>query len=617
MNVLRLLFERRDARKIRPHFDAAFYLRENADVREAGIDPVRHFVRHGWREGRDPRADFSTQGWLADHPELLASGQNPFLHYLSGKGRSAGRKPTAAEIARVIDEAFDPVFYLEHNPDVADAGMDPLRHYIRHGWKEGRNPSAAFSTAYYLGTNPDVRAAGLNPLWHYIVAGRAEGRHPVSPGGEKLEVLSALPTLEEEVAEWKARTPAPDPGDPARLAGAIGAAAAGQGRLVVAISHDDHRRHPGGIQICLRLEERDAEKAGIGFLHLRPHQPLMRLADPDAPDERLLVASIEGKTLGAFDPDDVIAALQGAAEVRSFGIVIHSLLGHAPEVVERLLDLKAFDRCLFWAHDHFAICPGYTLQRNAIAYCGAPDVDSPACGICRYGEERTRHLPRIAQLLERPDVELVAPSRWQADFLAARAPHDPGPIHALPHATLEPFEAHAADRDGPVSVAFCGTTARHKGWSEFLKAAETLRSDPGFRFLYFGLDAVPPFVERHEVDVSDDAPDAMVDALAAAGVDLVMLWAHWPETFSFVAHEAVAAGAAVVTTDISGNVAALVRETTRGAVLDIDTEPAEWLTSEAAGDLIRRVRATPVRAGLSRSRKSLAFLETAEARASA
>ena len=51
---------------------------------------------------------------------------------------------------------FDPAYYLDRNPDVRRAGLDPLQHFLNHGWTEGRDPSAGFSTAGYLAANPDV-----------------------------------------------------------------------------------------------------------------------------------------------------------------------------------------------------------------------------------------------------------------------------------------------------------------------------------------------------------------------------------------------------------------------------------------------------------------------------
>ena len=71
---------------------------------------------------------------------------------------------------------FDQVWYLNNNPDVAAAGINPIRHYLSHGAREGRNPSPEFSTHDYLIHNPDVAAAGINPLVHFVLYGVAEGR---------------------------------------------------------------------------------------------------------------------------------------------------------------------------------------------------------------------------------------------------------------------------------------------------------------------------------------------------------------------------------------------------------------------------------------------------------
>lgn len=58
---------------------------------------------------------------------------------------------------------FDPSYYLASYPDVRLMGLDPLRHYLNRGWKEGRDPSAGFSASGYLAANPDVAQAGHNP----------------------------------------------------------------------------------------------------------------------------------------------------------------------------------------------------------------------------------------------------------------------------------------------------------------------------------------------------------------------------------------------------------------------------------------------------------------------
>lgn len=71
---------------------------------------------------------------------------------------------------------FDRDWYLERYPDVASEGVDPVRHYIELGWREGRDPGPQFSTTAYLKSNADVASLGANPLLHYIEHGHSEAR---------------------------------------------------------------------------------------------------------------------------------------------------------------------------------------------------------------------------------------------------------------------------------------------------------------------------------------------------------------------------------------------------------------------------------------------------------
>ena len=72
---------------------------------------------------------------------------------------------------------FDVEYYLRTYPDVRQTDIDPVWHYCRHGWREGRNPSVQFDTNFYLNTYSDVKEAGVNPLVHYVRYGKKEGRN--------------------------------------------------------------------------------------------------------------------------------------------------------------------------------------------------------------------------------------------------------------------------------------------------------------------------------------------------------------------------------------------------------------------------------------------------------
>lgn len=71
---------------------------------------------------------------------------------------------------------FDADWYLETYPDVRQAGMDAIAHYLEFGAAEGRDPGPNFSTLSYLMANEDVARDGINPLAHYLKYGKKEGR---------------------------------------------------------------------------------------------------------------------------------------------------------------------------------------------------------------------------------------------------------------------------------------------------------------------------------------------------------------------------------------------------------------------------------------------------------
>ena len=50
---------------------------------------------------------------------------------------------------RDLRRVFDAEFYLRANPDVAAARMDPLRHYLKYGAAEQRQPHPLFDPAHY------------------------------------------------------------------------------------------------------------------------------------------------------------------------------------------------------------------------------------------------------------------------------------------------------------------------------------------------------------------------------------------------------------------------------------------------------------------------------------
>jgi GT2 family glycosyltransferase/glycosyltransferase involved in cell wall biosynthesis len=76
-------------------FDRTYYLSRNEDIKNAGADPLLHFLEFGWRERRNPNSLFDVTYYLAANPDVVERKINPFFHYLT-EGRTEGRKANPA-----------------------------------------------------------------------------------------------------------------------------------------------------------------------------------------------------------------------------------------------------------------------------------------------------------------------------------------------------------------------------------------------------------------------------------------------------------------------------------------------------------------------------------------
>ncbi len=401
------------------------------------------------------------------------------------------------------------------------------------------------------------------------------------------EVLDAAVPLRQRAMQWAAKAESAAPIGTGRLIDALAPAA--DRELVLSISHDDYRSVVGGVQACIGREQKEFNAAGWRYLHLSPATPLPMLADAREPAGFRFLAVLDGREIGVLPAEALLTALEKyqAASRSSVFLVVHTLLGNSPEIIREIARAArlAAGQAVFWIHDFSSICPNFPLLRNDVAFCGAPSVDSPACAICIYGEDRQGQSGRVRRFLGDLRPQVVAPSHAALSFWCSRMDHARDQGRVLPHARLEP----TADLDRPVPdgrrlrAAFLGVPAPHKGWQAFVTLVSRVRASDlagAYEFLHLGAPEVAVPGLRHVRTIATPSrPDAMIEALRREGVDVVVNWSMCFETFSFAAHEAVAAGAWLVARRDSGAIAALVERLGQGTLLESDGELLEMFLS--------------------------------------
>jgi len=96
------------------------------------------------------------------------------------KGKNTSSNNKHAEILR-NSVWFDAEWYAETYEDElsqSELSHDPALHYLMYGGFKGFNPSLQFDSNWYFEEYPDVAQAGMNPLIHFILNGEREGRLP-------------------------------------------------------------------------------------------------------------------------------------------------------------------------------------------------------------------------------------------------------------------------------------------------------------------------------------------------------------------------------------------------------------------------------------------------------
>ena len=593
----------RDHRLLVAALDFDFYRQAHPDLTYADVDPPGHYGQSGWREGRDPAPWFSTDAYLARHPDVAAANVNPFVHYLTlgyREGREVAPSSRAEDYYAMIAgtgavrispddraaaaEWFDADYYLAMNPDVAAAGGDPLDHFLRSGWREGRDPSYDFSMADYLELNPDVAASGGHPFIHYVTRGRTEGRATKQEIGFRQQVLAELKPFAARLSDARRWARPVDISTADRLATAM--RVSDRSGLHITFSQDDYSRSVGGSQLCVQREAAEFARLGRNHLHVHPANgwPMARRGPTDTP----MAVLWNGETLGAFTPAAIAEALRAATPKGPGSFAIHNMLGHSSRDVIDIVRSAGLNAGYFWLHDMGSLCAGVHLLRNDVESCGAPPQGSPACGVCIYGPARATHVREHQRLFQRLDLTLAAPSEpalaaWRGGgALEARR------VVVLPHARMiatdVPIEGRAA---GPFRLAFPGTPSTHKGWPIFRHLAARFAGDPRYEFIHLASRPVAGSLATHyPVTVTAAEPLAMRKAMLDLQIDAAMVWSLCLETFSFVAYEAASAGAAVVTGPDSGNVAAFAGEG-HGVVLPDERLLETWFES---GEILKLAR---------------------------
>lgn len=137
-----------------PFFNTTYYLKLYGDVAQGQVNPLVHYLTYGAQEMRRPSDKFDVQAYCAAHPTLSESGKAPAEHCIMTYGsydwrpQKSQEQAVSAEAMESFKKFFDHDYYISHNIDVAESGIDTYAHFINFGQYEFRDPAANFDAFY-------------------------------------------------------------------------------------------------------------------------------------------------------------------------------------------------------------------------------------------------------------------------------------------------------------------------------------------------------------------------------------------------------------------------------------------------------------------------------------
>jgi len=510
-------------------FDAEYYLRTYPDVKDSGMNPLRHFILHGLSEGRNPSRFFNTK------------------------------------------------YYVENNPDLQMSKVTPFLHFMTQGWREGRNPGDNFNVDQYLELNPDVKAAGINPLIHYIKYGMSEGRstkildhvdyeEPIpthSPGAMELVTAGELTTRMKSLLI--------------------------SDRTVITISNGDDHQSVGDVQVYISHEQRLANQAEQNYLHVYPKTGNELLLEDGISFP--LGVNFNGENIGTVGINVLLESLR-SIQTSIVDVNIHHTMGWNLSAIDSILELSE-RRGNFWVHDYFSFCPSFNLLRNGVEFCVAPEISSNACTICRYSNLRARQQARFKQFFTHNALRVITPSRYALDLWLSKAPYMTSSSELRPLAGLNWLDSqNIQDHHNHFRIGYIDSPIRAKGWDAWLRLVSALDVENLEYFHFSSVEGEPGNYTRIQTPLSAQMPFAMIDSLRETNIDAVFLWSIWPETFSVTLHEALAAGCFIITNRSSGNIQDyLTKNPHHGAILEDEADLHAFIINGELARRIEEFRA--------------------------
>ncbi|WP_068775057.1 sulfotransferase [Paenibacillus sp. FJAT-26967] len=229
----------------------------------------------------------------------------------------------------------------------------------------------------------------------------------------------------------------------------------------------------------------------------------------------------------------------------------------------------------FFMHDFFALCSSYHMmyqpkirqsiieakeRRSCIADVAAAGTGAVICQSCTHGIALEEWRKALRPVLHQSD-RIVVPSDFVKETVAALYPDITDKIRVRGHLIFDKqtiiYKPRPENRK--IRLAFLGYKMENKGWLLWERLYKDEALGRLYEFHHIGSqEKYADQVAVHRYSFLREGRMGAPDLLIAQEIDLVLLWSIVPESYSYTLQESIAAGVPVLTSPLSGNIAATI-----------------------------------------------------------
>ena len=288
---------------------------------------------------------------------------------------------------------------------------------------------------------------------------------------------------------------------------------------------------------------------------------------------------VDGEYKGIYQMNQLIDMFQlwNISGGKMLDIHIHHLLYIKLGQIRFLLSSFSNVPIKVYIHDYYNACSNYTLIRNGETYCGGLGLNPEHCAGCRSYINSLERTTKIHAFLDEfsKRIIFISPSEVAKKVFCNFYVTYQDKVMVIPHQCFDmryTGNMDAVAENSKIIIGFLGRPAFHKGWRQWEKLCSVNKKDSYELLLFNSYDETYPNMRTVKIGYMAENLNAMTDALTKHKVDVVLLWALWPETYSYTCFEAFSANTFIITNTISGNITDVVKNNRNGIILNSESE---------------------------------------------